>query len=277
MSPKRSMAAILLLGGVLVASALTLVSWTGQQPSSHFTGDRFENDTLPKKERSREKVRNIEEAIEEVEMARVELKKNLEKDFARMQEELAAGLKEFDAGKIRMEMEKSLKEVDFEKMQKELKESLAKMEAVDKAELKRELAKMEGEMEKAKAEFEKMKEKDFVQLEKELAKTREELKNLQPQWEAELKKAEKELEKAKRELEETKTFIDQLHKAGLIDKEKPYTIEHKKGALIINGTKQSDGVYDQYKDYLKKHPEFKIIKELENFQIRTGSSGVQRI
>ncbi len=274
MSTKKS-TGILLLAGGLLAGSLAFISWTDKQPQSHFGGDRFVNDTTPDKPRKREKVKNIEEAIEEVERARVELSRTIEVDMARMQKDLEIGLRDIDAQKIKMEIEKSLKSIDMEKIQKELKENMEKMEWSDRAEFKEEMKRVEKEMEKARAELEKVKEIDFKNMEKELAKVRVELKDIKPQIEAELKKAEKELDKAKESLKETKSFLDDLDKAGLIDKDKDYTIEHKKGELFINGQKQSEATYKKFENYLNNHKEFKIKKEADEFDMQSGERKVR--
>lgn len=275
MATKKSTGILLLAGGLLLAGPLVFISWTDKQPQSHFGGDRFVNDTTPEKSRKRDKVRNIEEAIEEVEKARQELSRTLEVDMARMQKELETGLREIDAQKIRMEVEKSLKSMDMEKIQKELKENMEKMELSDRAEFKEEMKRVEKEMEKARIELEKVKEIDFKNMEKELAKVKVEMKDIKPRIEAELKKAEKELEKAKESLKETKTFIDDLDKAGLIDKDKDYTIEHKKGELFINGQKQSEATYKKFENYLNTHKEFKIKKEADEFDMQSGERKVR--
>lgn len=275
MATKKSTGILLLAGGLLLAGSLAFISWTDKQPQSHFGGDRFVNDTTPDKTRKRDKVRNIEEAIEEVERARKELSRTLEVEMANMQKDLEISLRDIDAQKIKLEVEKSLKGLDMEKMQKELKESMEKMEFSDRAEFKEEMKRMEKEMEKARVELDKVKEIDFKDMEKELAKVRVELKDIKPKIEAELKKAEKELEKAKASLQETKSFIDELAKAGLIDKDKDYTIEHKKGELYINGQKQSEATYKKFEKYLNDHKEFKIKKEADDFDMQSGERKVR--
>lgn len=267
MTVKKSTGIGLLACGLLFSGALALISWGDKQPQGHFGGDRFVSDTIPEKKKTRAHARNIDEAIEEVERARQELSRTLQTDMGRMQKEMAEGLKELDAQRIKMEVEKSLKEVDFEKIKRELKESIEKSEWKDNAEVKKEMEKAEKEMEKARAEFEKVKSIDMKKMEKELQAAREEISKIGPKLELELKKAEKELEKAKESLVETKGFIDGLHKAGLIDKEKDYTIEQKNGELFINGQKQPESVYKQFEGYLKKQKDFKIKKEADNFQM----------
>ncbi len=267
MTAKKSTGIWLLACGLMLSGALALVSWGDKQPQGHFGGDRFATDTIPEKKGTRSEPRNIEEAIEEVENARQELKRTLQTEMGRMQKEMEAHMKEFDAQRIKMEIEKSLKDVDFEKIKKEVKESLDKAEWRDNGEFKKEMEKAEKDLEKARVEFEKAKNIDMKKLEKEMAAAREEIKNIGPRLETELKKAEKELEKAKESLKETKNFIDGLAKAGLIDKEKDYTIEHKDGQLFINGQKQPESVYKQFEGYLKNHKELKIKKELDSFQV----------
>ena len=75
------------------------------------------------------------------------------------------------------------------------------------------------------------------------------------------------MEKAKAEMKEYKTFVDGLEKDGLINKKSNYTIEHKNGALIINGKKQPTNVYNKYRSFLQKHKKLKIEKSGDDFNI----------
>jgi len=273
-----------LTGGLALLAflSLSLVAWDFKDNAFHFTGGvPHPTDTLPDREK---KIKDINDAIAEVERAQVELNKHLQMDMEKMQKELAEGLKALDANKIRAQVEEGLRQVDMEKIQSQIKEAMEKidldqeMAKVDmekmKAELKESLAKVD--MEKIKKDIEKAKEIDFKKMEEDMARARKEIENIGPRVKEELKKAEKELEKTKADLKETKSFLDQLEKDGLIDGKKDYTIKHRDGELFINGSKQPAGVYSKYKSYLEKHKSFTIKKEAGDFNMNNGD-GIRRL
>ena len=135
-----------------------------------------------------------------------------------------------------------MKEVDAAKIQAEVQASLAKVD-----------------MQKMKTQLEKIKDVDFKKME-------EELKNIKPEIEKSLANARIEMENAKKELTAYKDFINDLEKDGLIDKNN-YTIEYKKGELLINGKKQPDNVVKKYSAFLKDRKDFNIKKNSDEFNI----------
>ncbi len=110
--------------------------------------------------------------------------------------------------------------------------------------------------------------KELDQLKKtEFAQIENELKKMKPEIEKSMKEAKKSIEKAKVELKQYKGFVDGLEKDGLINKNDPYTIEHKDGTLKINGKTQPTSVYDKYKSFLEKHKAFSLKKDAEDFDL----------
>ena len=70
------------------------------------------------------------------------------------------------------------------------------------------------------------------------------------------------LQKAKTSLKRLKAFTADLKKDGLIENNKPYSVEIKDGDLYINGVKQSKKVTkkyrEKYKEYFEGNGKFKI-------------------
>lgn len=229
-------------------------------------------DTVPDRSRS---VRNIDEALEEVERGRRELEKSirevdldkvqrevqeamkdLKKDMDKMQRELKTSLAELNEEKIGAEIEKALKEVDRELRD----ENLSKVQA-EKIRASVEAARARIDMKKAREEMQRLRDVD-------MKKVQEELGRIRPQIEASLKEARVSLDKAKKELEAVRDFINDLDRQGLIEKEKPYTIEYKKGELTVNGKKQPADVVQKFQYYLKEKKDFTIQKSADDFDIR---------
>jgi chromosome segregation ATPase len=233
-------------------------------------------DTLP--DRSR-KVRNIDDALEELERSKAdvdrslkeidfsqmekeiqEATKNLQLDTKKMQEEIAQAMKEVDAAKINANVQKSLQELNEQKMKAELDKNL---KAVDwdkmKAEIENSVAKVDWD--KIHAELENAK---TVNLEK----VQSNLKQIRPEIEKSMKQAHESIEKAKKELTGYKNFIDGLSDEGLISKKNDYTIEYKAGKLIINGTEQPTTIIHKYQSFLKEKKDFTIQKSKDDFNIK---------
>jgi hypothetical protein len=95
----------------------------------------------------------------------------------------------------------------------------------------------------------------------------ESLKRIKPEIEKSMQSAKESIEKARKELVEYKSFISDLDKDGLIDKDKNYTVEYKKGELTINGKKQSADVVKKYNSFLKDRRDFTIQKDDNDFNI----------
>ena len=270
--------ALVLLGVALVGTA---IAW--QDQPGKFAGANA-TDTVPSK-----KVKDIDQAIEELEKSRIELEKTLknrdwEKDIqASMKEfdgekikaEIEKALKEVDAVKIQADVEKALKSIDLQKMQAELSEALKEIDGekiradiqkalkeVDaqriKADIEMSLAKVD--MEKVKAEMQRIKEVDFKKIE-------EDMKKMGPEIEKSMAEARKSMEQAKAELTAYKGFIDDLHQQGLIDKKKDYTIQYKNGELTINGKKQPESLVKKFSSFLKDRKDFTISKDAGDFNI----------
>lgn len=268
---------------VITALVITTAAWQGQPGKTIHTT----TDTIPDKN----KVKNIDEALEQLEKSKKELERTLQEkdwekemkealdkthfDAEKMKLQIDEAVKQIDTKKMQDEITKAMKEVDLQKMKTELQQNLDK---VDMAQMKEQLenamkqvdvAKMQADinnsiakidMEKIKAELDKVKEIDFKGIE-------ENLRKMKPELEKSMQDAKEGIEKAKKELTQYKSFIDGLDKDGLIDKDKNYTIQYKNGELSINGKKQPASVTNKYSNFLKGRKDFTIKKDEDDFNI----------
>jgi len=269
-----------------IVSVVLLASWDFKNTGSPFTdnGDQQKTDTVPKKKDSREKqIRDLDDVLDELDNAQVQIDKELKLDMEKLKKELEAAFKKVDLDKIKLDIERSLKEIDFNKIRLEIENSMAKIDMdkmkveldkikeIDFSKMEAEMKKMEVEMKKIGPEIEKSMEKikeiDLSKMEAEMKKVEEEMKKIGPEIEKSMEKAKVEIEKAREEMKEFKTFVDGLEKDGLIDKKKEYLIKHADGELFINGKKQPAEVYNKYRSFLEKHRNFKIDKTEDDFNI----------
>ncbi len=258
------------LSAVVIAMVLSLTAWN----QSATPNTRAERDTIPK---AREKkVRDLDEALEELDRGMLELDKELNsKNWEKVEEEVRESMKEFDGEKIKAELDKAMKEIDVQKINIEMQKALKEVDMVKvnaevgkalkeinvaeiKAQVEASLAKVD--MEKIKKEIEQIKTIDFSKIEADL-------KEMKPEIEKSMKEARESIEKAKVELTEFKTFVDGLDKDGLINKTQNYSIKHEDGVLKIGGKVQPAEVYNKYKTFLEKHKDFTMKKDADDFNI----------
>jgi hypothetical protein len=266
----------------LCAAVLGIVFMVGAQQSQSNKTKQTYIDT------PRNKVKDIDQALQELDKARAELEKTLKDrnwekeitesmnrlDADKMKLQIEEALKEVDVAKIQAEMQKAMKDLDVEKMKADLQKALAEvdgdkikleieqaMKEVDAAKIKAQVESSLAavDMEKVKAELKKVQEVD-------MKKIQDELKNMQPEIEKSMSAARESIEKAKVELTAYKGFLSDLEKDGLIKKEN-YTVEYKKGELFINGKKQPESVIRKYNSFLKDRKDFTIKKDAEEFNI----------
>jgi len=268
---------------IVLALVITATAWQGQPGKTTHTI----TDTIPDKN----KVKNIDDALEQFEKSKKELERTLQQkdwekemkealdkshlDAEKMKQQIDEAVKQIETKKMQEQITKAMKEVDLEKMKVELQQNLEKVdmtqmkEQIESAMKQIDAAKIQADisssiakidMEKIKLELDKVKEIDFKGIE-------ENLKKMMPEIEKSMQNAKQSVEKAKKELLEHKAFIDGLDKDGLIDKDKNYTIEYKNGELTINGKKQSAEVVKKYNPYLKAKKDFTIKKDEDHFNI----------
>jgi hypothetical protein len=167
----------------------------------------------------------------------------MEVDMVKMKADMEKAMKEIDTEKIKVDMEKAMKEVDAVKIKADVQASIAKID-----------------WEKMNKELQKVKEVD-------MAKIKADLEKMKPEIEKSMQEAKKDIEKARVEIKEYKTFVDDLEKDGLINKNEGYTIETKNDQLIINGKAQPAEVNNKYKTFIQKHKNITIKKTDDDFNI----------
>jgi esterase/lipase len=259
--------AALALGVVLATAAFQSKPVKTKQPTT---------DTVPERNK---KVKDIDDALEELEKSKLEVDRSLKDiDFEKIESEVREATKNLhiDAEKMKVQIDRAMKEVDAAKIQAHVQQSLKE---VDAAKIKVELDKAmkEVDLEKIKTEIEASVAKvDWDKINKEMEKVKEidfqkietDLKKMRPELEKSMKGAQESIEKARKELTGYKSLIDGLDKDGLINKKEAYTIEYKDGQLTINGKKQTAEVVDKYNSFLKGHENFTIKKEENAFNIK---------
>jgi hypothetical protein len=260
---------------IVSALAITLAAWKE---------DRFAQtqqtslDTLPKKSG---KVKNLDEALEELDKAQLDLEYSLKNippinfDAKKIQEEIEKSMKDFDGEKLKLQVEQAMKQVDMEKVKEQMQAAMKEIDMekikiqmteamkdldAQKLQLQAQEALAKVDMEKIKAQMEELKKVQMPKMEAEM-------KKVKPQIDEALAKAKVEIEKAKQDIKEYKAFEEALEKDGLINKKENYSIEHKDGQLIINGKVQPQAVYNKYRSFLEKHKQFKWKKDEDGLDL----------
>ena len=225
-------------------TAITFVAWTRTDtiPTSGSYLTQNNNDTTPSEKKNYGKkdykVRDLDDAMKELDRAMSELtfEKNL--DFIKMDKEIKAAMQE-------------LKNVDMEKVNREIK---AAMKNID-------WDKTRAEVDKAMREAEiHLKDMDMKLIEKQMALAKESIEaatinshinmeSLKENIEKGLEGAKAGMAEAKKQLTQLKEFTESLEKDGLINKKKGFKVEIKNGEMYINGTKQPKEVNEKYRKY----------------------------
>jgi hypothetical protein len=264
------------LPGMMLAGALiiSLAAWKEEKFSQTKPPTI---DTVPKM-----KVKNIDEAIEELEKAQagledvmknkpiipdLDMKKlnaEMEKamkeiDMEKIKTQMAEAMKDFDAAKVKAQINEAMNKVNMEEVKTSLAEAIKDID-VQKLQMQTQEALAKVDMEKIKAQMEEFKKNDLTKMEADL-------KKIKPQLEQQMKKAKEQIEKAKQDMKEYKAFEESLEKDGLINKKEGYKIEHKDGQLIINEKVQPESVYNKYRSFLQKHKKLTIEKTDDDFNI----------
>jgi hypothetical protein len=272
---------------LIACFVLTASAWQGHPQQKIFTN----TDTVPD---SHKKVRDIDDALEELEKSRTEMEHSLKDvDWQKMQNEIRSSIRDaqINVEKIKAEIAETMKAVEAEKMNASIQKQITKadlekirtdiqksMKDVDAENIQASIEKAikDVDMQKLKANLDQSianidMEKINRQIEKasrvDMQKMQDDLKKIGPEIEKSMKDARLGLEKAKAEMKLYKSFIEDLVHDGLIDKTKDYTIEYKNGDLIINGKKQSAEVERKYNLFLQGRKDFKIKKDSEGFNI----------
>lgn len=232
-----------------VLLSLSFASWKAGDPDTA----RPVQDTVPT--RQEKKAVDLDKAMQELDNAQEDLKKTMrEIDWDKVNTEVKEAMKDLhtDLQKVNAEMKKSLQKIDVEKLRRDVNESVAKID-----------------WDKMKKDLEHVKTVDLEKVKAELEDVKVELQNLKPELEKNLNEAHQNIEKSKTELQEYKSFIADLERDGLINKNEPYKVEHNEGQLLLNGKAQSQEVYNRYRTFLEKHKTFTLQKNEGDFKLDT--------
>ena len=244
---------------LLVSVSLALIAWGDQGQTPSQTTKQAFTDTIPKKKTDK-KVRDLDEVIEELDNADRKI------DMEKLTSQIQDAMKQVDMAKIQMEVDKAMKAVDMEKIKDEIAKATQEIDAAKiQQDVKESLDKIDWK--KMEKDLEEVKKIDLSKLNEDMKKLDLQMKDLGPKIEKEMEKAKGEIATAKEEMKEYKGFVDGLDKDGLINKNQPYSIEHKNGVLTINGKKQPPSVYTKYRSFLEKHKKFNIKKTDDDFNI----------
>jgi hypothetical protein len=254
MKRKQIILPIAILIGV---SALVYTTAIGQSTGKNTAGI---SDTIPE---SRKKIKDIDDALLEIELSKKELEQSLKQiDHKKIEEDIRTAMEKLsvDKEKMKVDIEKAIAEIKSEDIQKKIDEAL---KDIDTEKMHMELTKAMAKIntEEMKKQLEEIKAVDF-------SKIQQELKNIQPQIEKSMKEAKESIKKAELEIKAYKSFINGLEGDGLINKQEGYKIEYKVGELTINGKKASSETLKKYQDFLKEKKDFTIKKTKDDFDIR---------
>jgi hypothetical protein len=208
------------------------------------------------------KNRDIDQALEEVERAKIQMEKSLKEiNIDKIEKDMRASLEkmQLDSDKMKANLEKAMKDINPDKIRVEIDKSLKDINP-DRIKAEVQAALAEIDMNKIKKELNEIRSADLKEIELEMKKIR-------PEIERSIKEAREDIRKTQSDLKEYKGFIDGLDADGLITKKGEYTIVHKDGELIINGRKQPSKVYNKYKSFLEKHKNLKITRDEDDFDI----------
>lgn len=276
---KRSILFKALPLGVLIGGlVITATAW--QRPQGDRSGKVQQADTIPA---SKGKVKNIDEALRELERSEAQLERELKAvDAEKIQRDVAEALKSVDAARIKADVDKALSQIDAAKIQQQVAAAMkevnmakvdaelrAAMKEVNSEEIRKQIetamkavdaAKIEAEVKAAMASV------DMAKLSADMEKLRmvdmkklsEEMKNLQPQIESAMSNAREGIEKARADLLSYKSLVDALHKDGLINKDEEFELRYRDGQLLIDGKLQPASVTDRYKELLKDRKDFRL-------------------
>ncbi len=261
----------LVLALALIASGICISSFRGGDSTRQKTFPRetfrTTDDTTKPGKRNRGdneiRVNDLDNALRHLDEQMVKLDEQIKKlDFSKMERELSAAMSnvhKVDGDKIAKEVQASLAKVDWSKIEMKLQDARKHMSETD-------WKKMDVEMKEA---ARKMKEVDVAKIKQDIEQSKaEKIKlnidtgKIRRDVSKAMEKAKVSIEKAQQDIKNMQEFTNELHSNGLINKNKPYTIEVKDNELYINDTLQSKEVTEKYRKYFRKG----------NFKITNGKN-----
>lgn len=282
---------------ICVATSFTLIglmAWT-DRPTGEFA-QNF-TDTIPSKKMQKEKEKkDFDKELKELEKAEKELRAFDNDDWDEISDQIEAAIGRIDFGRIGLEfedatknelkdldkqIERSMKDINWNELNDEIEKSMQEVRDIDFEKLREEIQDSKGELNLLKnGEWQKKFDAiDWKELNADIAGAMKDVKDLDFNFDFDKKGFDldfhfeataDDLRKAKEELLGFKEMVYEMEEDKLLNTEKDYTIEFKKGELFINQKKQSDQVTAKYKKYFKN--DLRIIKENGNININSQSN-----
>ena len=238
----RPMLAVLAITGALIASPA-------------FAQEK------PKEPGKKQYLRDLDKELDQLEKAKANLQKQLNKDWKKAQEEMIKSLDNIDIEKAQLHAEEALKNIDFEAIQRQVEEAVENSAKASEHLSKDVMEKIRLQMEKAKKEqhlsqerHEEQVKKQIERAKKQIAEAKEKIRFDKLDIDKAIRSAEEGIKKAEVELKGYQEMIYAMEADGLLDTKKDYTIRYKDGKLIINGNEQPESVTNKYRKYFKKDP-----------------------
>ena len=225
----------------LPLAAVVICAWQNPRQNQQDSQKIFtqQKDTVPGDRHDDQfNMKELDKAMKELGENMNNLDLQLKDLDVNIDKQINESLAKVDFDKIGKDIEASLKAVDWNNIQKEVDNSIQL--AHDQIR-KIDFDKINEEMKDLQKEFDSKEFKEQFNSEK-----------LHKEIDDAIRKANEGIEKAKENLQQMKEFTNELEQDGLINRDKPNTIEWKNGNLIINGKEQPKSVADKYRKYYKK-------------------------
>jgi hypothetical protein len=208
-------------------------------------------DTIPPNNNDSEpgiSMKEYDELMGKMDKKIIQMQEEISKlNMDKMHQDIIASLDKVNFDKIRLDIDKAMKEVDFNKIEKGVQSALKEIDwSQINADVKVSLQDAKKEIDKINMEEVK---KEMKKVQQELQKSKLEIEKLNV--DEIMKNANKEIVRTKEELTLIKTMFNEMEKEGLINQKEGFSIEFKNKTLLINGKKQSEATREKYQRYIK--------------------------
>ena len=208
-------------------------------------------DTIPPNNNNSEpgiSMKEYDELMGKMDKKIIQMQEEISKlNMDKMHQDIIASLDKVNFDKIRLDIDKAMKEVDFNKIEKGVQSALKEIDwSQINADVKVSLQDAKKEIDKINMEEVK---KEMKKVQQELQKSKLEIEKLNV--DEIMKNANKEIVRTKEELTLIKTMFNEMEKEGLINQKEGFSIEFKNKTLLINGKKQREATREKYQRYIK--------------------------
>ena len=208
-------------------------------------------DTIPPNNNNSEpgiSMKEYDELMGKMDKKIIQMQEEISKlNMDKMHQDIIASLDKVNFDKIRLDIDKAMKEVDFNKIEKGVQSALKEIDwSQINADVKVSLQDAKKEIDKINMEEVK---KEMKKVQQELQKSKLEIEKLNV--DEIMKNANKEIVRTKEELTLIKTMFNEMEREGLINQKEGFSIEFKNKTLLINGKKQSEATREKYQRYIK--------------------------